>query len=220
MVLLMMPGLVFAQSGNASIVAEATVFENESDENGGIYGEICIGNLSGTSATRRAFVLFDPPAIPDNAVVTRVVYEFTQIRPRSMCGNCPLSANIELRRVLEEWEEGLGGLSNAACGGGSNQPGVTWNTRPNTSATVSATEFMSSETGVDITIDTDIGSDDDGLIADIQAWVDNPDSNYGWEYRVTEESTADNARLLNPGTLTVFWGTNPELDFEDGFESP
>ena len=99
-------------------------------------------------------------------------------------------------------------------------PGVNWNNAPPTQASVSAVEFLSSGTGVPVTIDTDVGDDDDGLITDVQAWLDNPASNYGWEYRVLEESTADNARLINPGSVTIYWGTGPGLDFEDGFESP
>jgi hypothetical protein len=216
--LLSLPNLASAQSGVATVIDAATVYENEPNDNGGIYGEICAGNLSGTAATRRAFVRFNLPAIPGDAIVTRVVYDFIQIRPRGNCGTCPKAANLEMRRVLNDWVEGLGGLNNAACGGGTNVPGVSWNGAPGVQANVSATEFMPASSGVPITIDTDIGDDDDGLIADVQAWVDNPASNYGWEYRVLEEDIADNARLVNPGSMTIYWGF-PVLEFDDGFEN-
>ncbi len=200
------------------MVDAATVYENQAANNGGIYGEICVGNLAGTAATRRAFVRFDLPAIPPGAIVTRVVYELTQIRPRGLCGTCPKTANLEMRRVLGDWEEGLGGLNNAACGGGTNVPGIDWNSAPGAETSASAVEFLPAGFSLPITIDTDVGDDDDGLIVDIQAWIDNPSSNYGWEYRVLEEDTADNARLLGPGSITVYWTTG--LDFADGFESP
>jgi hypothetical protein len=48
--------------------------------------------------------------------------------------------------------------------------------------------------------------------------VDNPAGNFGWDYRVAEEVTLDNARLLSPGSITIHW-TVPPLDFEDGFET-
>lgn len=208
----------FAQSGVASIAAEATVYEDDPEDNGGIYGEVCAGNQA-TSATRRAFVRFTLPDMPSNAIVHRVVYDLVQVRARGNCPTCPLTANLEMRRVLEDWQEGLGGENNAACGGGTNVPGVDWNGRPEVQAAPSATEFLPSGQGVPISIDTDVGDDDDGLIADIQAWVQNPGSNFGWEFRVQEENVADNARLINPGSVTVFW-TIPPLDFADGFESP
>ncbi len=195
---------VFAQSGVAAIAAEATVYEDDPDDNGGIYGEVCIGNHE-TTATRRAFVRFTLPAIPAGAVITRVVYNFTQVRARGNCPTCPKTANIELRRVLASWQEGLGGANNAACGGGTNVPGVTWNGSPAVQAGLSATEFLPSAPSTPITIDTDIGNDDDGLIDDLQAWVDAPASNFGWELRVQEEGVDDNARLINPGSVTVHW---------------
>jgi hypothetical protein len=206
--LLMLTAGVQAQSGMATVDANASVYENQPDANGGIYGEICFGNHA-TTATRRAFVSFTLPAIPEGAVITRVVYNLTQLRARGNCPSCPKTANIELRRVLENWEEGLGGTNNAACGGGTNVPGVDWNSAPAAQAGVSATEFMPSTFNAPITIDTNVGDDDDGLIADVQAWVDNPASNFGWDYRVLEEDIADNARLVNPGTVTIHWTLPP-----------
>jgi len=212
--------VVFAQSGIADVIDAATVYEDEPGDNGGIYGEICIGNLSGTGDTRRAFVRFELPPIPDGSIVTRVQYELIQIRPRGGCASCPKTAELLMRRALSDWEEGLGGQSNAACGGGSASSGVTWNTRPTVETTNSAIQFLPAASGVTITIDTDIGDDDDGLIEDVQAWVDNPETNYGWEYRVSDEGTVDNARLINPTSMTIYWAPAPPFEFSDGFESP
>ena len=132
-----------AQSGVAVVAADATVYEDEPDDNGGAYGEICAGNHDLTD-TRRGFVRFTLPAIPDGAVITRVVYDFTQLRARGNCPTCPKTANLELRRVLEDWVEGLGGANNAACGGGTPVAGVDWNGAPAVQTGVSATEFMPS----------------------------------------------------------------------------
>ncbi len=207
----------WAQSGVASAAAEATIFEQPSGWNAGGYATICVGNLDGFVITRRAFVRFDLPAIPAGAVVTRVVYQFTQVRVRHMGAGAPKSATLELRRVEETWEEGAGIRVTAACGGGSEVPGVTWANAPAVQADASATAPLSSAGGTS-SIDTDSGSANDGLIADVQAWVDNPAGNFGWEYRIAEEDVLDNARLVEPGSFTVFWTLG--LEFEDGFESP
>ena len=198
---------VLAQSGVATVAAEASIFEDQPNDNGGSYSLYCIGNLD-TDETRRAFVSFSLPAIPSGATITRVVYEFEQDRVRSQ-GAGPLTANIEMRRALQDWQEGSGVQGNGPCGGGSQVAGVTWNSAPNVSGTVSATEFLPATNDTMITIDTDIGSDDDGLIDDVQAWVDSPGTNFGWEYRVAAEGTADNARRMAPGSMTIHW-TEPQ----------
>jgi len=82
--------------------------------------------------------------------------------------------------------------------------GIDWAGAPTVSGADSGVENLPTTGGVTITFDTDIGTDDDGLISDVQAWVDGA-GNDGWRMRVTEESTADNARLMTPGSLTVYW---------------
>lgn len=192
-----------AQSGVATVAAETSIFEEQADDNAGSYSLYCIGNLD-TDETRRAFVSFSLPAIPSGALITRVVYEFVQDQVRSQ-GAGPLTADLEMRRALADWQEGSGVQGGGPCGGGSEVAGVTWNTAPGVSGTISATEFLPATNNTSITIDTDIGGDDDGLIDDIQAWVDNPASNFGWEYRVADEGVADNARRMQPGSMTIHW---------------
>jgi hypothetical protein len=52
----------------------------------------------------------------------------------------------------------------------------------------------------------------------VQAWVDSPGDNFGWEYRITEEDVLDNARRLLPCSFTIYW--QAQLNFSSGFESP
>jgi hypothetical protein len=58
---LLAPGEGHAQSGVATVAAEATIFENPSGANAGGYDNICVGNLDGFVLTRRAFARFDLP---------------------------------------------------------------------------------------------------------------------------------------------------------------
>jgi uncharacterized repeat protein (TIGR01451 family) len=201
-------GLIFAagvhaQSGVATADAETSIFQDQPNDNAGSYFLFCIGNFE-TDETRRGLARFTLPAIPADAVITRVDYELVQDRVRNMDGG-PRTANIEMRRIMQDWQEGSGVQGGGPCGGGSEVPGVRWNTAPNVSATISATEFLPSTNNTPITIDTDIGDDDDGLIDDVQAWVDDPASNFGWEYRVTEENITHNARRMQPGSMTIHW---------------
>ena len=193
------------QSGDATIAAEATIYENEADDNGGGYTRVCVGNHATTGTTRRAYVRYILPTIPAGSTVTRVRLTFTQVRVRSMGSGSPKTATLQLRRVTSSWTEGSGGASNAACGGGTNVSGIDWTGAPSNSGADSGTEALPATNDVTITFDTDVGTNDDGLISDVQAWVDDDTSNHGWRLRISEESTVDNARLLSPGSLTVYW---------------
>lgn len=214
-------GALQAQSGAAVIADEATVFEEQATENGGGGADICIGNLAATTATRRAFVRYTLPPIPTNATVERVVLQNLQVQVRQMGAGTPLAATLLVRRVTADWAEGTGGDAQGGgpCSGGAAVAGVNWNTQPMVAAADSADAALSANDNVNIVIDTDIGTADDGLIADVQAWVVNGASNFGWRLAVAEEATANNARRLTPGTLTIYWSV-PELVFVDGFESP
>ena len=76
----------------------------------------------------------------------------------------------------------------------------------------SATADLETTDNLDVVIDTDEGNDNDGLIDDIQAWVDG-DDNQGWRFQLAEENAADNARLLRPGLITIDWTDDSQPDF-------
>jgi len=208
-----------AQSGAATVAADATVYEEQPNDNAGADAEYCIGN-HGTTETRRALVRFNLPAIPAGFIITRVVYDFTQNRVRQSCVEC--AATLVMSRITEPWAEGAGsGPGAGPCGGGAAVAGVNWNNQPAVGG-ISATAPLP-DTGLTptaITIDTDIGADDDQLIADIQGWVDGSFQNLGWRMQVSEEDTVNNARAMDPGSVTIHWmePPPPPLEFEDGFE--
>lgn len=212
------PADLHAHDAPAVLAGEATVYENEADNNGGGDSEVCIGNIA-TTATRRAFVRYTLPEIPAGSTVYRVVWGIFQDRVRSQ-GDGPLAATLRVRRVTAAWVEGEGsGGGMGPCGGGENVAGVDWATQPTVAAADSTTAALSADNAVSVVIDTNTGHD--GLIADVQAWVDNGATNLGWRLAVVEEGTPDNARALTPGTLTIYW-TPPDEDqlFADGFETP
>lgn len=204
-----------AQSGVATVNADATIYEDEPTENAGLDAEYCIGNLSATGDTRRAFIRFTLPGIPPGSLITRVEYDFTQNRVRQSCGaNC--EATFIMRRVTENWAEGNGsGPGSGPCGGGADVAGVNWNSQPAVGG-VSASEALPGSNNTPINIDTDIGTNDDGLITDVQGWVDGTFSNFGWRLQVSEEGSINNARAMSPGSMTIHWTVpqNPSVMIE------
>lgn len=213
------PAGLHAHEAEAVLAGEATVYENEAGNNGGGYSEVCIGNIE-TTATRRAFVRYMLPTIPAGSTVYRVVWGIRQERVRDQ-GNGPLAATLQVRRVTAAWDEGDGsGGGLGPCGGGAPGAGVTWATQPTVAAADGTTAALSANNAVSVVIDTNTGHD--GLLADVQAWIDSGASNFGWRLAVVEEGTADNARALTPDTLTIYWNPPGEdlVLFADGFETP
>lgn len=191
------------RSGAGTLSAEATIYENENGNNGGGYGDVCIGNLMTGFMTRRGLVRYDLPDIPEGSTVTRVVLDLQQDRVRDM-GTGPKAATLQVRRITSDWTEGFGSGGRAACGGGGAVPGVDWDSQPSTVVNPSATAALSTNGGFSVTLDSASGGNATGLLADVQAWVDGA-PNQGWMFSARDEDTPDNARLLDPGALTVEW---------------
>jgi hypothetical protein len=199
-----------AESDVGSLAADATVYEDASGANGGGHSGVCVGNLFTTDSTRRSYVRYDLPSIPSGSTVTRVVLTLTQERVRTIGIGAPKAATLELRRVSSSWAEGSGTGAQAACGGGADLPGIDWASAPGVSAVVSGVEDLPSTNGASISFDTSLGGDL-GLIHDVQAWVEDANSNHGWRFGVVEEATVDNARLLTPASLVVYWTPPDEV---------
>ena len=197
------------------------MYENFPDTNGGGDFAVCIGNAGTTANTRRALVRYTLPAIPAGSTVTRVEWALVQDSVRDM-GAGPLPVTLVVRRVTSAWVEGTGsGPSSGPCGQGQAVAGVTWNTQPTVAGADSASTAMTTLNGFIALFDTNTGTANDGLIEDVQAWVDNGATNFGWRLAVAEEATADNSRRMEHGALTIHWTPPGEVPlFADGFESP
>ena len=208
-----------AQSDVVPATDEASVYEDESGNNAGADSEVCIGNQATTTTTRRAFVRYVLPVTPAGTTVARVVLQVQQLRVRRTGG--PLGATLEVRRAIANWVEGAGsGPSAGPCDGGSDAPGVDWTAQPAVAAP-SASATLPPTDDVSVVFDTDVGTGDDALIADVQAWLDNGATNFGWRLSVSSagEATTNNARSLLPGTLTIFYAAAPvDFIFGNGFE--
>jgi len=190
-------------SGEAVVNAEATIFQDQAMENSGGDAMVCIGNLDSTGSTRRGYVRYDLPDIPAGATVTRVVMEAAQPRVRSQGG--PKAATLQVHRVTQAWEEGGGSATQSGpCAGGQAVPGLNWNNAPSNRNAASASGAWNDQRNDTTTMDTDEGSANDGLINDVQAWVDGEDNN-GWRLSVAAENVTDNARGVRVPTVTIYW---------------
>jgi hypothetical protein len=193
----------------ARLAASSTIYQDTTDDNGGGYGRVCVGNRSTGASSRRSLIRFDPP-IPSTAVVERVVLSIAQevVPPGSG------TSILELHEVEGDWTEGGGTLAGLpeptdpaawpqACDGGSASPGVTWSSQPASRTSASASVALSaSPTAVNVDSNSPGNA---GLVADVRGWVSTPGRNRGWLVRVADESAADTMRLLRVDSATFFF---------------
>jgi len=157
------------------------------------------GDMSIDPSLRRTLLAFDLTSIPSSAIVDSVTVSFLiENIPQP-----PVTTDFAtLHRMTRDWGEGA---SNTAFGvglGAPAQPGdatwthtfyddQTWSTPGGEyTAQASATTAFGNSSPETMTF-----SSTDGLIADVQGWVKNPASNFGWILR-GDENTEKNARRL------------------------
>jgi hypothetical protein len=220
--------------------ADTTLVETAPDNN---LGGACILNVgtAHTGTRNRGLFQFDLTGVlPENAVVTRTELVLS-VTGESVNGVIP--ASFSLHRMLRAWGEGNKGDPNCPPESG-NSPGVgvfasqneaTWNHRfamtPNTWGAPGGAEGIdfaagsSAETGVSGTGDSPYHfTDSAAMDADVQFWMSNPRSNFGWMLICDTEEDVGTARRFGshedpfnapvllvdytvvpePGTLTLF----------------
>ena len=166
--------------------------------------------MTGVAGLRRGLIAFDLTSIPANATITGATLSMYL----SKSGPSSAAVNISLSKALRDWGEGA---SNAGSPGGDGAPAqagdATWlHTFYNTSFwTTPGGDFSPT-----ISATTPVGAENtthlwggSGLLADVQAWVSDPASNFGWVIRANEIDAASAQRLdsrehaTHPPQLTI-----------------
>ena len=196
------PGPVSADLQQIVATRDATIFEeNIVGANG--KGHLFAGNNADGDA-RRALLIFDVSGIPSGSVVDSayVTLECT----KGLSGTHPFS----LHRMTKSWTEGP---STGTGRGGGIPSALTWLdvTWYYASFTAAANDTFLTQGGDFIgaaSATTAVGPDgsygwsDSQLIADVQAWVASPASNYGW-ILVGDEINTANARRFDSREDTI-----------------
>jgi len=191
----------FAQ--NEDVTDVATIYEEFSTNNGGGRISMCVGNYSTAQTTRRGLVRWQLAGIPAGARITRVIMHLTQEL------GSPKGATLLVHRVTTSWERGAGNGGFDACESGSDVPGVDWASQPVVMASESASVELPTTDETPLLIDTDVGDENDGLIADVQAWI-NGAPNQGWRFSLVQEGQQENSRVIIPDAITVHFTQDPQ----------
>ena len=187
-----------------------TLYEDPAGQLSNGQGIYLFAGRTDDEGLRRGLIAFDLASIPTNATIT----DATLSMFLSRSGPSSAAVNISLSKALRDWGEGA---SNAGEPGGAGVQAeandATWLhafydtsfwTTPggDFSPTVSATTPVS-------TVNTTYTWSGSGLLADVQSWVSNPASNFGWVILANEIDAASAKRLntrensSNPPQLTV-----------------
>jgi hypothetical protein len=191
--------------------------ENDTNNLGGELSLPAGGNSSANIS--RALFRFDLASIPPSAIITNVTLRLYVTNAPTKTN--PVNSTFVLHRVLRDWGEGNKKSPDVGRNGAQATTGeATWNARfypatlwssPGAAAPV---DYSSTQAGTNFV--TGLGSylfgSSSNLVADVQSWVANPATNFGWMLRSLAEATAfSNRRFasredsLNPPLLTVMF---------------
>ena len=194
-------------------VADTGLFQNAPSNNLGKQTFMPVGFTSHTSKLTRGLVRFDfAGQIPTNAVIDSATLT---LRVVSDHGG---SQNVDLHRMLKSWIEGT--KSGGASGGGSvgapastGEP--TWNRREHPSTTwgtagaQAGSDFATTASASARLASSKFVFTNAGLAADVQLFVSNTSTNFGWLIKNQIEATAGARRIgtrentANAPTLVV-----------------
>jgi spore coat protein A len=161
----------FAATANITPSVDNTVAEEFPDNSSGACDSLFSGNTDAPAA-RRALLQFDIAAnLPPGAVINSVTLSMTVTR-----GSNHVDSTFALHPITAPWVEGVEGCG--VRGGGQGEPstgGVTWNTMPTFGAESGSTLINNTTPDWD-----SAGAGNGAMISDVQDWLDNPNTNYGW----------------------------------------
>ena len=160
--------------------------------NGG--GSRFFAGTSGNSSVRRGLVAFEIAGqIPAGSRILTVEFNLTAV-----VASQPSSSPVTLHRVQKDWGEGTSVGSGGQGGGGQATPGdATWihTFYPGATWQNAGGDFAAAASGSQNVLDVGLYTwgPTTGMAADVQAWLDNPNSNFGW-LLLNTETTAQTAK--------------------------
>ena len=178
-------------------VADTTLFQTYPNNNFGHY-YLVAGTTAKQGERSRALIKFLPGTnIAPGAIISSVQVAFQVNRAPHIAQ----SSTFDLCRMLVDWGEGTGGSGSKTTGSPAKTNESTWNARLSPSTEWSApgasapVDFVATPSASKpLAGQTLAFSSTPQLIADVQAWVDHPDKNFGWILISESESLEGTAR--------------------------
>ena len=162
---------------------------------------------SGGSASSRALLKFDIAGnIPSNTIITSVALTVTVLNVPAT----PTNSIFDLRAVLEAWSVSDATWTNRLAATPWSVPGGAIGV--DYSGNISQTNFFGSTTGLYTFVSTS------NLVTDVQKWLQNSNSNFGWIIisekqgtNFTERTLASSGNTANAPTLIIQYVAPPAI---------
>jgi hypothetical protein len=200
-------GWLFATSGNSSAQTatftpskDNTLYEESAGQLSNGQGDLVfIGKTDSRDGfrRRRALIAFNLSSIPSNATVTGATLTLTLARSSS--GN----TTTTVRKVLKDWGEGASNAGSPGGAGTQAQSGdATWlHTFYNTGFWTTPGGDFAGAASASITVGSNFTTyswSGSGMVADVQSWISDPATNFGWVV-LGDEVTNGSAKAFHSG---------------------
>ena len=202
---------------------DATIYEDGGGTNAngsGIYLFSGRAESQNSSFERRALLAFPiAEMIPEGSTITSVSLDLTLSKTRAG------TQTVGLHRLLEDWSEGPSDPSGNEGGGTNASTGdATWLHRE-FSETLWSTPGASFTSSASATLQVGgVGgysySSTSELVADVQAWLDDPSSNFGWALVVDSPPTGSAKRFISRENGTASSRPKLTINYEADLEQP
>jgi hypothetical protein len=180
--------------------ADTAIFSLGATSNFGKESALPLGAVGNNAAGNvgRMLMRFDLSNVPTNAVITNVTLRVTVTKQR----NGGAAEPIELHRLLKNWGEGSKvGLQGAVATSGE----ATW--RDRFASQTAAWGVAGGQAGTDFTTTASVTNNLGGpanytfpttpaLVADVQAWLQDPTANFGWLLLSAKENVVGSAKRV------------------------
>lgn len=179
-------------------VADTAIFLPDPASNFGKQNALPLGTIKNGAQPGRLLLRFDLSSVPTNAVVTNVTLRITVVKQAS---TSPKAETVEAHRLLKAWGEGV---KNGQLGATATVGEATWLDRLKGQA---AWGVAGGQGGTDFVLAASTSTTLNGLAsytfnstataaADVQSWLQDPASNFGWMLLSANESVLASAKRV------------------------
>ena len=187
-----------AQSAMLTCVADTALFEQNTNHNLGGMNFLPIGRTSAGTRAHGLYKFTVAEALPAGAIIRSATLELEVV-----FHDLDMERSFSVHRLMTGWGEGDksgGPESNGSLGAPATAGEATWFSRfhPN-----SAWAQPGGASGIDYASAPSASEDiagvgryiftSDGLVRDVQAWLDNPGTNFGWLVKIDNEMATGTA---------------------------
>lgn len=177
---------VLADQATFAPLKDNTLYQDPVGGTSNGMGETMFAGNTAQSSTRRALIAFDLSGIPAGSTIQSVTLTMSMSRTRAG------GQSVALYRVLADWGESTSYAGIPGGSGSGAEPGdATWLHRfyPDTPWSTIGGQFTPTSSASTVVSGVAFYSWSSAqLAADVQAWVNNPGSNFGWIARGNEAS--------------------------------